>query len=87
MPATLTADTLLDRAALARRLNISTRHLDNLESAGRIGPMPIWLGKAKRFNPVEIERWISAGCPNRDRWLAIQAQQDDRPLAAGRAAR
>ena len=61
---------LLDRDALAARLGISTRHLDDLRREGKIGPRPIRLGKSLRFDAREIARWIAAGCPPRSQWPA-----------------
>lgn len=39
------------------------RHLD----AGKL-PEPIRIGGSVRWRKAEIEAWVSAGCPARNRW-------------------
>ncbi len=55
---------LIAAADLARLLDISTRALWRLRSAGRL-PQPIRLGGAVRWRLAEIKQWIAAGCPAR----------------------
>ena len=70
------ADKLLVNAQEAARLaGISERHWWALHSSGRIGPRPIALGRAKRWSVRELENWIAAGAPGRDRWEAILAAE------------
>ena len=41
-------------------------------AAGQI-PLPaLRRGRVVRWNRTELERWIAAGCPARDRWQAIK---------------
>lgn len=55
---------------VARRLDVSRAHVARLHATGRL-PQPIRLGRSTRWNLAELARWVDAGCPNRDRWEAI----------------
>jgi predicted DNA-binding transcriptional regulator AlpA len=44
-----------------------------LRVAGKI-PAPIKLGRCVRWNRAELAEWVNAGCPPRDMWEAIKAQ-------------
>ena len=59
---TAAAPLLLDVAGVAGALTCSERHVRRLADAGRM-PRPVRLGTLIRWNRVEIERWIAAGCP------------------------
>ncbi len=41
-------------------------------STGRFGPDVLRLGRSCRVREEELDAWIAAGCPPRDRWLAIR---------------
>lgn len=60
---------LLGRRELAVVLGISPASLDRLDVAGRL-PRSIKLGGRKLFSRTEIEKWITAGCPDRTNWEA-----------------
>ena len=62
-----------DIAWLARTLNVSPRHVQALDSSGRLGPHGIHLGRSVRYRKTEVMRWITAGCPSRTAWQAMQA--------------
>jgi predicted DNA-binding transcriptional regulator AlpA len=66
--ALLIPDTL---AAALAGISRSTWH--SLRAAGKIGPAPIKLGRAVRWNRVEVESWIANGCPDKRSWEAMQA--------------
>ncbi len=66
----------LPAADAAKLLGISERHLWALHSSGRLGPLPVRLGRAVRWNRRELADWLDAGCPRRADWLA------DRPGGA-----
>ena len=53
---------LRDVEAVARMLDCSTRHVYRLSDAGKM-PRPVKLGALCRWNLIEIEAWISTGCP------------------------
>jgi predicted DNA-binding transcriptional regulator AlpA len=62
----------LDHATTAAFCGISDSHLFALEKTGRFGPIPIRLGRSKRFLTVEVRAWLAAGAPSRDRWLSMK---------------
>jgi predicted DNA-binding transcriptional regulator AlpA len=51
---------LLDIQGVARRLNVSSRHIATLEKRGSI-PKAIRIGRCLRWNPQSIEEFISNG--------------------------
>ena len=53
---------LITARQLAGKLNVSTRTLWRMLSAGRL-PVPIRVGGIVRWRIEEIEKWILAGCP------------------------
>lgn len=57
---------------LAHMLGVSLRHVRRLESAGRIGPEPVRLGRCVRYLTSQISAWLEAGAPDRATWLAEQ---------------
>lgn len=66
----------LDRLALsadevAAMLGISRAHVWKLASSGRM-PRPIRLGRAVRWDRKNLEAWLAAGAPSRDRWEAVR---------------
>lgn len=67
MAATLVVPTdvprLLDVAAVAGLLAVSSRHVRRLADSGRM-PRPKRLGTLVRWDRAEIERWIAEGCPS-----------------------
>jgi excisionase family DNA binding protein len=68
-PPTLTL-TAKDAAEL---LGISRSQFFKLHAAGRIGPLPVYLGsRAPRWVRSELEAWLQAGAPNRQKWQAMR---------------
>lgn len=55
----------------AKLLGISTRHLWALNSSGRL-PAPIRLGRSVRWRRDELQAWLDANCPSRDKWEAMR---------------
>lgn len=62
---------LIDASGVAKLLSVSRRHVQALDSSGRL-PAGISLGRCRRWNAEEIRRWCAAGCPARSAWLAMQ---------------
>jgi excisionase family DNA binding protein len=56
---------------LAAKLGVSVRHVQSLNASGRL-PRPVKLGRSTRWRAEEIQRWLQAGCPARDRWESKQ---------------
>jgi len=66
-------DSLLLRCGEAARLcAVSKVSWHRWDSAGRI-PQGLKIGGAKVWRRAELEAWIAAGCPNREKWLLIVA--------------
>ena len=66
---------------------LKRRLLTDRESAARVGksksgwrkdylagrtPLPVRLGRSVRWDAEELDAWISAGCPCRERWEALK---------------
>ena len=56
---------------VARLLGISRAHVFRLQNSGRL-PKPIRLGRAVRWPRANLEAWLEAGAPTRDRWEELQ---------------
>lgn len=56
---------------LAASLGISRAHIFRLHSAGKL-PKPVRLGRSVRWPVREIESWLAAGCPCREKWEEIR---------------
>ncbi|MFH2002801.1 MAG: helix-turn-helix domain-containing protein [Planctomycetota bacterium] len=62
---------LLTAQQVASLLGVGVSTLWSWHSAGRI-PLPVRIGgKTTRWRVSEIEAWVQAGCPGRDRWLTM----------------
>lgn len=57
---------MIDVAAIATMLGVSSRHVYRLVDSGRM-PRPCKLGGANRWDSEIVIRWISDGCPSIDR--------------------
>lgn len=63
---------LLTFDSVAKVVKKTTRGLRKDVAAARFGPEIIRLGRSVRVRSDELADWIRAGCPNRERWLAIR---------------
>jgi predicted DNA-binding transcriptional regulator AlpA len=64
---------VLDAAGLAGELHVGLSTLWKLDSAGHL-PRGVRFGaRCRRWPRAEIEAWLAAGAPHRDRWEAIRA--------------
>jgi len=59
----LTTPTLITVEDVANLMQVSTRTIWRLLSAGKI-PTPLRIGKSVRWRTNQIENWIEAGCPD-----------------------
>ena len=56
----------------AKMLGVSRSQFWKLHSAGKL-PTPVKLGaRATRWRVDELKAWVSAGCPERQRWENIR---------------
>lgn len=53
---------------VAMMLDVSERLIRQMDASGRLGPMPISLGRRKLWSVAELARWVRSGCPERQRW-------------------
>jgi predicted DNA-binding transcriptional regulator AlpA len=60
---------LIDLRELSRLLDRSRASIARDVTAGRL-PTPVRIGRSTRWRLSEIELWIAAGCPPRDRLTA-----------------
>jgi excisionase family DNA binding protein len=65
---------LLSAQQTAALLGISRSHFYSMSSCGTLGLMPVRLGERVLYNRNEIEQWIAAGCPCREKWQAMKAK-------------
>ncbi len=70
--ATGVAKFALSAEEVAGALGISRAHVFKLHSSGRL-PRPVKLGRAVRWPRKDLEEWLAAGAPPRDRWEAMKA--------------
>lgn len=49
-------------------LGIGRSHFYSMHSSGRLGPMPLKLGKRSLWDRKELELWVQAKCPSRQDW-------------------
>lgn len=61
---------LCDVDEVAFLLNISRATAWKLDSTGRI-PRPIRLGRRTLWSRSELDAWVAAGAPLRDRWESL----------------
>ena len=69
---TLNIALLVDADSGAALLGISRRHFWALHSSGRLGPLPVRLGKRTMWVRTELEEWTASRCPNREQWLDMR---------------
>lgn len=63
---------LIDIRRMAALLARSVASLERDQAAGRL-PAPVYVGGSRRWRRAEVEDWVRAGCPDRDRWEATRA--------------
>lgn len=51
----------------ARLLSISSRTFRRLDSAGAV-PLPVRIGRSKRWAVADLRSWCCSGCPSRQVW-------------------
>lgn len=52
----------------AELLGIGRTLFYSMHSSGRLGPLPVKLGRRVLWNRKELEAWVEAGCPARLQW-------------------
>lgn len=64
---------LVDAAGAAKRLSISRAHFLAQHSSGKIGPLPVKLGRRTLWGVEALRAWVNAGCPDRETWLKVNS--------------
>ena len=82
-PASRSERLLLKATEVAATLGVSKNHVWKLHAMGRLGPLPLRLGRSVRWRRQELEEWIAADCPPRDKWLATRERCRKRPEKSG----
>lgn len=59
---------LLSAKEAAKLIGVGRSHFYALHSSGRLGPMPISLGRRTLWKREELENWVRASCPTREQW-------------------
>ena len=62
----------LTAADAAVLLGISESHFYCLHKTGRLGPLPVRMGRAVRWSRQELVEWFNAGSPARSRWQGMR---------------
>lgn len=62
---------LLQDMDLAALLGVNKSTIWSWFNSGRI-PAPVKIGGITRWRRQEIDRWITAGCPPREKWNASE---------------
>jgi len=63
------APLLLDADQAALLLNIGRSLFYSMHASGKLGPLPIRLGRRTLWRREELKRWVAAGCPPRGQWV------------------
>jgi excisionase family DNA binding protein len=59
-------------AEAAALLGVSESHFYCLHKTGRLGPLPVRMGRAVRWSRQELIDWFNSGSPPRSRWQAMR---------------
>jgi len=59
---------LVSSDGAAELIGVSRAHFYALHSSGRLGPLPVRLGRRTLWRRSELQKWTEASCPPRDRW-------------------
>ncbi|HNY78456.1 MAG: hypothetical protein RBS72_18080 [Sedimentisphaerales bacterium] len=66
---------LLSAERAAGLLGIGARFFWTLHTTGQLGPEPIKLGRRLLWSRFDLERWVLARCPHRERWAGQESNQ------------
>ncbi len=69
------APLLIDVTEVARRLGIGQSTVYRWDALGRLGPQAIKLGGRRLWRVEEVERWVEARCPNREKWRDMEKRR------------
>jgi len=64
---------LLSSGRSALFLGISRTLFYSMHNSGRLGPLPVALGRRRLWRLKELRLWLDAECPVRQKWLNKKA--------------
>jgi predicted DNA-binding transcriptional regulator AlpA len=67
---------LLTAEQAAQLLGFTKQFFYQLQASGSLGPQALYFGKRARWSVYELREWIKAGCPPRERWLAMKQTEN-----------
>jgi len=70
---------LVDDDGAAAMLGVGVSFFRELLKTGRIGPLPVRLGKRKLHRVDLLRRFVRAGLPDRREWLRITSENKKQP--------
>jgi excisionase family DNA binding protein len=59
---------MLSAEQCAKLLGIGRTLFYSMHTSGRLGPLPVKLGRRSLWSRKELEEWIENGCPPRNQW-------------------
>lgn len=68
---------VVDAKRLAKLLNCSLRTIRNRDARGLL-PTPLRIGGSLVWRRAEVDAWLEAGAPIRERWNAIRANKNNK---------
>ena len=68
---------LLETPTAARFCGMGRSTFDAAERAGKIGPVPVWIGGKKLWPVEEFREWVRESCPSRVRWQEMKKRTHD----------
>lgn len=69
---------LLSAEDSAELLGIGRTLFYSMHSSGRLGPLPVKLGRRSLWNRKELETWVGAGCPARQQWQNRKVTENEK---------
>ena len=65
----------IDAVAMAEFLGITVAQIRRLASTDRV-PIPLRLGRCRRWSVQELAEWVNADCPRRGAWVRMRGWGD-----------
>lgn len=60
---------LISAAEAATMIGVGRTLFYELNTSGRLGPMPVRLGRRTLWRKAELAEWVESGCPVREKWI------------------
>ena len=65
---------MLSAESSADLIGVGRTLFRSMHSSGRLGPLPVKFGRRILWSRKELENWVTAGCPNRSKWIKMKGQ-------------